>query len=204
MKNDSFLILSYESGIAVVTKDELLSILNDRSNDKTVVIDVSGEYRKLEKQVGEEIVDFKDTFINPCDITVYAKYEKSIVADFFTSFVEAVIEDECNALQKNVVERVLSDEFINKENPTLYNFYRQLLSEGSAEAKQIAVAVEPYVNGSFNSFTHCTNVNPDSRLVVIDLTSFGEECKDVALKVSLMYACSVMLGNKNSRILSIL
>ncbi len=197
------------TGKTYAAKQEIIAnLLYGDSEDKIIVVDVNGEYRKLSEEYGGETVDFINTFINPCDMAVYPN-SVADMADYLMSFAEIVSGKECNAVQKTVIDDVCSsmyglyeigltitkDAVINRDEcPTLADFYDKL-NHYRKETGRLLTAVEPYCKGLFNTFAHRTNVNPDSRLTVIDLSSVNERRMAVALQASLMYIWSVMTEN---------
>ena len=44
------------------------NLLHGDINDKIIVVDVNGEYRRLAEEYNGEIVDFTNMFINSCDM----------------------------------------------------------------------------------------------------------------------------------------
>lgn len=196
-----------KAGKTHMIKQEIISnLLHGDREDKIIVVDTNGEYRGL-----GEIVDFNDTFINPCDMTVLTVDANGIadMADFLISFAEIAYGKECNAVQKSVISDVCSsmyglyeieltvrkDAVINRNKcPTLADFYDEL-AYYRKEADKLLIAVEPYCKGLFNTFAHRTNINPDSRLTIIDLSSISERRMPVALQASLMYLWSVITEN---------
>lgn len=198
------------AGNPCIIKNEIISnLLHGDSEDKIIIVDVNGEYKEFAEEYSGEIVDFTNTFINPCDM---ADYTSNIadMADYLTSFAEIASEKECNAVQKTVICDVCSSMYslyaitLKMENntvikrnecPTLADFYDKLRPYRK-EADRLLTAVEPYCKGLFSSFSYRTNVNPNSRLIVIDISSVSERRIPIALQISLMYIWSVMVENR--------
>jgi len=197
-----------------VKQEIIANLLHGDSEDKIIVVDVNGEYTGLSEEYGGETVDFINTFINPCDMAVYLD-SVADMADFLMSFVEIASGKECNAVHKTIISNVCSSMYrlykigltiekdatnrgihVIKRNecPTLADFYDKLRPY-KKEVDRLLTAIKPYCNGLFNTFAHRTNVNPDSRLIVIDLSSVNERRMAVALQASLMYIWSVMTEN---------
>lgn len=197
------------TGKTYSVKQEIISnLLYGDREDKIIVVDTDGEYKELAKEYSGEVVDFTDTFINPLDMINYTACV-SDMADNLISFVEIILDRECTAYQKSVIcetcnsmygfyalEQAIEKDNVIKRNecPTFEDFYNKLMRFGK-EADRLLTAVKPYCTGLFNSFAHKTNVKPDSRLIVIDLSCFSERRMSVALQSVLMYIWSVMMEN---------
>ena len=55
------------------------------------------------------------------------------------------------------------------------DFYDILMAQPEEEAKEIALSLELFVNGSLNIFNHQTNVDVDNRFVVYGIRDLGTE-----------------------------
>lgn len=60
---------------------------------------------------------------------------------------------------------------------TLMDIYEMLLQYQEPAARQLALALERHIKGSFNSFAQPTNVQIQSRLVCYDLTNLNDQEK---------------------------
>lgn len=201
------MILTHTAGTGKTynIKQEIISnLLYGDKKDKIIVVDVNGDYKKLSKEYGGEVVNFINTFINPLDNCIDSISEMS---DYLISFVELVIEKECTSYQKAVIDKVCvsmygiyettldsdCDTAIRRnECHILSDFYDKLTSFGK-ETAELSAAIKPYCKGLFNIFAHKTNVNSNSRLIVIDISSIGERRISIALWASLIYIWYVMV-----------
>ena len=64
-------------------------------------------------------------------------------------------------------------------------FRKELLKQEEAEAKEIALAIELFTDGSLNTFAKQTNVNTDNRLVCYDILELGKQLLPLGMLVVL-------------------
>ena len=64
------------------------------------------------------------------------------------------------------------------------DFYEILMNQPEDEAKDIALSLELFVNGSLNIFNHQTNVDVDNRFTVYGIRDLGTELSPITMLVS--------------------
>ena len=69
--------------------------------------------------------------------------------------------------------------------PTLKDFYEELLKQPELEAKEIALAIELFVNGSLNTFAKETNVDTQNSLICYDILELGKQLQPIGMLVIL-------------------
>ena len=69
--------------------------------------------------------------------------------------------------------------------PTLHDFYYELLQQPEPEAKDIALAIELFTEGSLNTFAKPTNVDTHSRLICYDILDLGKQLQPIGMLVVL-------------------
>ena len=69
--------------------------------------------------------------------------------------------------------------------PLLTDWRREVMAQNEEEAREIALASELIVEGTLNVFAHPTNVDMNSRIVVLDLYEMGEQLRPTALVIAL-------------------
>ncbi len=67
--------------------------------------------------------------------------------------------------------------------PVMSDFYKVLMEQPEEEAKDIALSLELFVNGSLNIFNHQTNVDVDNRFTVYGIRDLGMELSPVTMLV---------------------
>lgn len=82
--------------------------------------------------------------------------------------------------------------------PTLFDFYKELKADGTAEATKVASAIETYCvpDGSYSIFSHKTNVPKDSRITVYNLLYLPEKMMEMAMKVCLADIWAKIVRNR--------
>lgn len=63
------------------------------------------------------------------------------------------------------------------------DFYEILMNQPEEEAKDIALSLELFVNGSLNIFNHQTNVDVDNRFTVYGIRDLGTELSPITMLV---------------------
>ena len=69
--------------------------------------------------------------------------------------------------------------------PTLQDFREELLKQDEPEAKEIALAIELFTDGSLNTFAKHTNVDTHSRLICYDILDLGKQLQPIGMLVVL-------------------
>ena len=67
--------------------------------------------------------------------------------------------------------------------PVMSDFYDILMAQPEDEAKDIALSLELFVNGSLNIFNHQTNVDVDNRFTVYGIRDLGTELSPIGDEV---------------------
>lgn len=192
------------SGKSMAAKQEMLAVLLG-SNDDVVVIDPEGEYARMARMLGGEIIRIApggNTHINPFDIAIDVKSEDDPItqmSDFIYSFMETIMGDRLGLSpgQRSIIDRCVKkifEPYLASYNPdtrsyndglipTLEEFYYLLRDQDGYEALQLADSLEIYAVGSQALFAHKTNVNHSKRFVVYDIRDIGSGLKALGLLV---------------------
>ncbi len=94
-----------------------------------------------------------------------------------------------NAYQRSIIDRCVRSLYRGiaksreKYVPVMSDFYELLKEQEEKEAKEIALSLELFVNGSLNIFNHQTNVDVDNRFVVYGIRDLGTELSPIAMLV---------------------
>lgn len=75
--------------------------------------------------------------------------------------------------------------------PTLQDLFATLLEQPEYEGRQLALAIESYVSGNYDTFAHRTNVDITNRFTVFNIMNIGNNLRELGLKV-----CLNMIWNK--------
>lgn len=187
------------SGKSFRAKMEMISYIL-RGDCDVIVVDPQGEYGRLFKALGGEIIKFSPsspTTVNLMDINADYKEEDgspvALKSDFMIAFCEQACEGMIlspihRSLIIRVTEQVYREYIANDyqgECPTLYNFVDIMRAQPEDEAAELALALEMYTNTSFSMFAKPTNVNTENRLLCYDIHSIGSSLKPAGMLIML-------------------
>ena len=187
------------SGKSMTAKREEISILLSDSDADIILIDPEREYTPLVNAFGGEIVRISATsnaHINAMDInSEYGDGANPVIlkSEFILSLCEQLIGGQSlGAKQKSLIDRCTANvykDYIQSgytgKTPTLQDFREDLLRQTEPEAKEIALAIELFTDGSLNTFAKSTNVNVDSRLICYDILDLGKQLQSIGMLVVL-------------------
>ena len=80
--------------------------------------------------------------------------------------------------------------------PTMQDLFAELLSDPHEEAQQLALAMETYTTGAFDTFAHKTNVDVQNRIIVYDIKNIGDNLRELALKICTYDIWNRLVANK--------
>lgn len=215
MNANGFFLGTSGSGKSMFAKEEIVAAMMRYPNAEKIILDPDGEFYPLIKAFGGETLRLAadtDTYINVFDTELnYSENGISAIAmksELIMSIVETARSRALSAADKSIIDRCVKNvyaEYIahdgDKEyTPTLPDFYNELLKTGLPEAKQIALDIELYVNGSFNNFSGKTNIKVDNKLLSIDISDMGEQLRPVGLQVVLEYLWQRVCKNRENGI----
>ena len=187
------------SGKSMTAKREEISILLSDSDADIILIDPEREYTPLVNAFGGEIIRISATsnaHINAMDInSEYGDGANPVIlkSEFILSLCEQLIGGQSlGAKQKSLIDRCTANvykDYIQSgytgRTPTLQDFREELLRQTEPEAKEIALAIELFTDGSLNTFAKSTNVNVDSRLICYDILDLGKQLQSIGMLVVL-------------------
>ena len=97
-----------------------------------------------------------------------------------------------SAKEKSIIDRCTAQvyrEFIRNGYlgvvPTLQDFHAALLEQPEPEARDVALALELFTEGSLNTFAKYTNVDTNSRILCYDIRDLGKQLLPVGMLVVL-------------------
>lgn len=164
----------------------------------SIILDPDGEYAPLVYALGGQVIEVGVDHINVADISADYGYVDESRQDnpvtkksnLILSFMEAILDDgtKFGETEKSLVDRavrtladgVMSGMYLQM---TLMDIYEMLLQYQEPAAKQLALALERHIKGSFNSFALPTDVQIQSRLVCYDLSKLNRQEKDAGMIV---------------------
>lgn len=167
-------------------------------NDEIIVIDPMNEYFDIADTYGGTVVNmstYTDNYVNPLDMDVWSldlNDSKGMIrekGEFMLGLCEQCMGESLNSRQKSIIDRCVRKLYIeiarNREKyvPIMSDFYEILMNQPEDEAKDIALSLELFVNGSLNIFNHQTNVDVDNRFTVYGIRDLGTELSPITMLV---------------------
>ena len=187
------------SGKSMAAKREEVSILLSDPNADVILIDPEREYTPLVNAFGGEIIRISATsrnHINAMDMNAeYGDGANPIIlkSEFILSLCEQLIGGaSLGAKQKSLIDRCTANVYkdymargYKGRVPTLRDFREELLLQNEPEAKEIALAIELFTDGSLDTFAKITNVDVDSRFICYDILDLGKQLQSIGMLVVL-------------------
>lgn len=167
-------------------------------NDEIIVIDPMNEYFDIAQTYGGTVVNmstYTDNYVNPLDMDVWSldlNDSRGMIrekGEFMLGLCEQCMGESLNSRQKSIIDRCVRKLYIeiarNREKyvPIMSDFYEILMNQPEDEARDIALSLELFVNGSLNIFNHQTNVDVDNRFTVYGIRDLGTELSPITMLV---------------------
>ena len=198
LNGNSYILGISGGGKSFMAKGEIINQIL-AGNADIIIIDPEREYTSLVKALGGEIINISATspnHINAMDMTKdYGDGANPVIlkSEFIMSLCEQLIGDNnLGAKQKSIIDRCTASVYrAYQQNdytgtvPTLQDFREELLKQEEPEAKEIALAIELFTNGSLNTFAKSTNVDTDNRLICYDILDLGKQLMPIGMLVVL-------------------
>lgn len=165
-------------------------------NDEIIVIDPMNEYFDISQTYGGTVVNmstYTDNYVNPLDMDVWSldlNDSKGMIrekGEFMLGLCEQCMGESLDSRQKSIIDRCVRKLYIeiarNREKyvPIMSDFYEILMNQPEDEARDIALSLELFVNGSLNIFNHQTNVDVDNRFTVYGIRDLGTELSPITM-----------------------
>lgn len=166
--------------------------------DEIIIIDPMNEYFDIAHTYGGTVVNmstYTDNYVNPLMMDVWnldLNDSKGMIrekGEFMLGLCEQCMGEGLNSRQKSIIDRCVRKLYIEiarsseKHVPVMSDFYEILLDQPEEEAKDIALSLELFVNGSLNIFNHQTNVDVDNRFTVYGIRDLGTELSPITMLV---------------------
>lgn len=198
LNGNSFTLGVSGSGKSFTAKEEIATIKMRDPNADIILIDPEREYSKLAKAFNGEVIKISATsknHINAMDMNAdYGDGNPVILkSEFILSLCEQLIgSGNLGAKQKSLIDRCTANVYrvFQQGNyqgipPTLQDFREELLRQNEPEAKEIALAIELFTNGSLNTFAMQTNVDTSNNLICYDILDLGKQLQPIGMLVVL-------------------
>ena len=211
LNGNSFILGVSGSGKSFTAKNEIVSIaLRDPSAD-IIIVDPEREESRLVKALGGEVIHISATsenHINAMDLnSEYGDGANPVIlkSEFILSLCEHLMgEKSLGPKEKSIIDRCTAKVYRVYQQgnyqgvpPTLQDFREELLKQPEEEARQIALAIELFTNGSLNTFAKNTNVNTNSRIICYDILDLGKQLLPIGMLVVLDSILNRITANRN-------
>lgn len=211
LNGNSFILGVSGSGKSFTGKQEISSIILKDKDADIIIIDPEREYSPLIKALGGEVIKISstsDNHINAMDMnSEYGDGANPVIlkSEFILSLCEQLIgSGNLGPKQKSIIDRCTANVYrvFQQGNyqgipPTLQDFREDLLRQQEPEAKEIALAIELFTNGSLNTFAKNTNVNTDNRLICYDILDLGKQLLPLGMLVVLDSILNRITSNRS-------
>lgn len=209
LNGNGFVLGVSGSGKSFFAKDEIIQLVLRNQGD-VIIIDPEREYDRLVRALGGEVINIaadSKNHINAMDMeSEYADSENPVLlkSEFILSLCEQLVgSGKLSAKEKSLIDRctqIVYRPFIKRgctgKVPTLKDFHKELLKQPEPEAKDVALAIELFTDGSLDTFAKPTNVNTESRLICYDVRDLGKALKTVGMLVVLDSIYNRIVRNK--------
>lgn len=177
------------SGKSMMTKMFILLIILSTTKDQVLVYDPEGEYEPLVQALGGvslPICAGSEIHLNAMGM-VKGYGDKNPIVDksqFVLSLYERITDGHyvIGPKEKSILDRCVEDVYTRKkpyEIPTFFTLRRLLQEQDEPEAKDLALMLELFTEGSLNNFSHPTNIETENRLICFNTRDMVEDLKDL-------------------------
>ncbi len=199
LNGNSFILGVSGSGKSFTGKNEIVSIILRDPNADVIIIDPEREYTPLVNAMKGEVIHISatsDNHINAMDMnSEYGDGANPIIlkSEFILSLCEQLIGgNNLGPKQKSIIDRCTAQVYRHFQQgnylgtpPTLQDFREELIKQTEPEAKEIALAIELFTDGSLNTFAKNTNVDTNNCLICYDILDLGKQLLPIGMLVVL-------------------
>ena len=182
------------SGKSFGAKMEIVLIALMFPDDDILVCDPEGEFSALIQALRGQVIRIaagSDDHINAMDmVDGYGDGSDPVIdkSEFVCSLFEQLDRNHGLAPEeKSIIDRSVRNVYKAYQTggsvPTLVTLHGELLRQPEPEAKQLALKMELFTNGSLNVFAHKTNVDTRNRMVSYNILDLGSQLKTMGLLV---------------------
>ena len=183
------------------------------TDDEIIIIDPQPEYFDIAATYGGTVINmstYTDNYVNPLAMDVWNLDQNDTKGwvrekgEFMLGLCEQCIGDSLNSRQKSIIDRCVRKMYIyiarsrEKYIPVMSDFYDILMAQPEEEAKDIALSLELFVNGSLNIFNHQTNVDVDNRFTVYGIRDLGTELSPITMLANSEFVALLKQANTDS------
>ena len=198
LNGNSFILGVSGGGKSFMAKDEIIKLILATGAD-VIIVDPEREYGRLVEALGGEVINISatsKTHINALDMNKdYGDGANPVIlkSEFIMSLCEQLVGNKyLGAKQKSLIDRCATNVYYDYQRrgytgkvPTLQDFRAELLKQNEPEARELALAIELFTEGSLNTFAKPTNVDTNNRLISYDILDLGKQLMPIGMLVVL-------------------
>lgn len=202
LNQSMFLVGVPGTGKSFMTK-ELIAAYLLSTGDDILICDPEGEYSDLVEALHGAVVNIatggKDR-INAMDLEEGYGDRNPIAekSQFIMSLFEQIQQNGITAHQKSIIDRCTEAVYRERkpgEVPTLITLRQKLMEQPEQEAKDLALTLELYTEGTLDVFAHETNVDIHNRLISFNIHDLGRHLKSAGLLTITDYMLNRVAAN---------
>ena len=211
INGNAMVIATSGSGKSMSVKMEIIMEFLRWPNARFILVDPENEYELLVKALGGEAIKVSvdsRTYFNPLDYHYDPKTDVPpdvAKIEFVLSMLDKLIgenghlEPEDRSLiaasLKNIYKPLIASGY-TAPCPTLGDLYRDLNKSNLRRAKQLALMLDVFANGSLQAFSHTTNVDMNNRLICFNIQSLGDQLRPIAMMSLLEFINMQVMTNR--------
>ena len=196
INGNAMVIATSGSGKSMSVKMEIIMEFLRWPNARFILVDPENEYELLVKALGGEAIKVSvdsRTYFNPLDYHYDPKTDVPpdvAKIEFVLSMLDKLIGENGHlqpedrsliaASLKNIYKPLIASGY-TAPCPTLGDLYRDLNKSNLRRAKQLALMLDVFANGSLQAFSHTTNVDMNNRLICFNIQSLGDQLRPIAM-----------------------
>lgn len=199
------------SGKSVISKWEMLEVYQ-KTKDHIIVTEPTDEYISVAKELDGTVIKmstFTQNHVNPLDMDVDSldlDDSNGAIrrkAEYMFALCEQCYGEKLNRRQESIIDRCVRELYFGivrskkRHVPLMSEFYELLKQCPEQEAKDLALALDIFINGSLNIFNHHTNVDMDNRFTVFAIRELGEKLAPVCMLVMMESIQQKIIENGN-------
>lgn len=204
------------AGKSFQAKTNAEQVLLRYPDDEIIFIDFQKEYGDAVNELNGQTITISDstkTYINPLDLDQnYSLSEDGgdspvkAKVEYMQGWVESIIDEgSLSPIEKTIVDRCVRHIFEDYEKsgftdeskqPLLKDFQEELNVQPEEEAKKMAKALERFVKGTQDIFSHPTNVDIHNRVVSFDISELPASIQTAGYLVVLDYIMNRLIKNR--------
>lgn len=209
LNGNSFILGVSGGGKSFAAKGEIINQVLAGDAD-IIIVDPEREYGRLVRAMGGEVINISATspnHINALDMSKeYGDGANPVIlkSEFIMSLCEQLIgRNGMGPQEQSIIDRCTSLVYHDYQKngykgqaPTLQDFRNELLAQEEPEAKEIALAIELFTQGSLNTFAKPTNVDTENRLICYDILDLGKQLMPIGMLVVLDSILNRIIENR--------